>query len=202
MPTYPCDGSTTLVTREFRADPNLYESPNGQVAPIYQFYESARLAAHMYSLLCVYPYPAGPAPFAELAIRLRKELAVLEPGAITDQESKLLLWILFMGAIMTIGTPDRYCFVSALNTVSRSLEVESWQDVKSILATFLWLDMTNDVDGRDIWEEVSYKHRESTRFSSPASPVGPSIDIAIRSLSHSPTGTEEMLATEYPFSKI
>jgi hypothetical protein len=171
--------------------------------PIYQLYESTRLAAQMYSLLCVYPYPPGPAPFAELANLLRKELSRLDPETITEQESRLLLWILVMGAIMTVGTLDRYCFISALSTVSRQLQVESWQEMKSILASFLWLDMTNDIDGKDIWDELNYsssKHSGSTRFSSPTSSLGPSLDIAIRTPSASATAIEEMLAANYPFS--
>jgi hypothetical protein len=164
---------------------------------VHQLYECTRLAAQMYSLLCIYPYPPGPAPFEKLALRLRRELSGLDPATITEQESKLLLWILFMGSIMTIGTPDRLCFVSALSTVSRSLNLESWQDVKSVLSTFLWLDMTNDIDGRDIWDEVIFRNNGSTRFSSPSSSIGHSFDMTIRTLSRSSAETESPAADPY-----
>lgn len=98
---------------------------------------------------------------------------------------------------MTIGTSDRLCFVSALSTVSRSLKLESWQDVKSVLTSFLWLDMTNDIDGRDIWDEVIFKNSGSTRFSSPSSSVGPSIDMTIRTLSRSSAETESPASDLY-----
>jgi hypothetical protein len=171
--------------------------------PIYQLYESTRLAAQMYSLLCVYPYPPGPAPFGELAIRLRKELSSLNPKAITDQESRLLLWILVMGAIMTLGTLDRFYFISILSTVSSQLQIESWQEMKSILVAFLWLDMTNDIDGRDIWDELNHpssKHSGSTRFNSPCPSLVPSLDMTIRTRSTSATEIEEIPAADQPFS--
>ena len=156
----------------------------------------------MYSLLCVYPYPPGPAPFAELANRLRKELSSLDLAAITDKESKLLLWILFMGSIMVLGTPDSHYFVSALSAVVRSLQLESWQDAKAILTTFLWLDMTNDIDGRDVWDEISPSHHSgSTVFSSPSPSLGTSVDVTIHTLSRSSAETDELPAVEKPLSR-
>ncbi|KAE9370819.1 hypothetical protein N431DRAFT_468834 [Stipitochalara longipes BDJ] len=170
--------------------------------PIYQFYESTRLAAQMYSLLCIYPYPPGPAPFGELANRLRRELAGLDLITMTNQESKLLLWILFMGSIMVLGTPDRFCFVSALSTIAQSLQLESWQDAKSILTTFLWLDMTSDIDGKDVWDEVSSRrYSVSTIFSSPSPSLRRSVDGTIPTFSRSSAEAEELSAAGKPLSR-
>jgi hypothetical protein len=138
---------------------------------IYKFYEITRLAAQMYSVLCIYPYPPGPAPFADLATRLRRELSGLDQRTLTYEESKLLLWILAMGAIMTVGTFDRLSFIAATSPIARRLQLESWQDLKSVLITFLWLDMTNDIDGRDIWNEVSFQHHEHSESMTSGSPT-------------------------------
>ena len=32
--------------------------------------------------------------------------------------------------------------------------VASWEDMKKILVCFIWLDITNDVDGLRMWEEL------------------------------------------------
>jgi hypothetical protein len=171
---------------------------------IHRLYEGTRLAAEAYSLLCVYPYPRGHAPFAELASLLRKELSRLDLGNVSYEESRLLLWILVMGAIVTVGTLERLWFISTLGHVSGSLELESWQEMKSILATFLWLDMTNDVDGRDVWDEVGLscsKYSGSVRSSSLCPSLGLSLDMTIRTRSTSSADLEEKPTLDRPFSR-
>jgi hypothetical protein len=158
----------------------------------HQLYESTRLAAEMYCLLCVYPCPPTTAPFDRLATLLRKELSHLDQGNVSSEESKLLVWILVMGAIVTVDTSDRLWFISALSHLSRRLQLESWYDMKSILLTFLWLDMTNDMDGRDVWDEVSlsgYKYCAAARFNSSPS-VKSSRSMTIQARSTSPAETE------------
>jgi len=166
----------------------------------HQLYESTRLAAEMYSLLCVYPCPPTTAPFDKLAALLRKELSHLDQGSISDEESKLLVWILVMGAIVAVDTPGRSWFISALSHISRRLQLESWYDIKSILITFLWLDMTNDIDGRDVWDEVSlysYVCHEAVRSSSSTS-VGSSHNMSIGTQSYS-AETEEIKGVDQAF---
>jgi len=170
---------------------------------IYHLYESTRLGAQIYSLLCIYPYPAGPAPFAEAASRLKRELSNLDPRTISYEESKLLFWILVMGAIVTVGTFDRLWFITALGPVAYGLQVESWPDMKSLLLTFLWLSKTNDIDGRDVWDEVSsliFEHSKPVRFSSATPSVGSSHDMSIRTRSISSAEIEERPGDDQPFS--
>lgn len=168
----------------------------------HQFYESTRLAAEMYCLLCLYPCLPTTAPFDRLATLLRKELSHLDQGNVSYEESKLLVWILVMGAIVAVNTSDRAWFISALSHLSRRLQLESWYDIKSILLTFLWLDMTNDMDGRDVWDEVSlssYKYFGAARFSPPS--VGSSHNVSIRTRSTS-AETEEISAADQTFSTL
>jgi Fungal specific transcription factor domain len=168
----------------------------------HQLYESTRLAAEIYCLLCVYPCPPTTAPFDRLATLLRRELSHLDQRNISFEESRLLVWIFVMGAIVTVDTSDRLWFISALSHLSSRLQLESWYDMKSILVTFLWLDMTNDMDGRDVWDEVSlsrYKYCAAARFSSSPS-VESSRSMTIQTRSTSPPGTEEMLGANQLFS--
>ena len=169
---------------------------------VYHLYESTRLGAQIYSLLCIYPYPAGPAPFVEAASRLKRELSSLDPRTISYEESKLLLWILVMGAIVTVGTFDRPWFIHILGSVAYRLQVESWPDMKSLLLTFLWLSKTNDIDGRDVWDEVSssiFEHSRPVRFSSATPSVASSLDMSIRTRSISSAEIEENPGDQ-PFS--
>jgi hypothetical protein len=74
-----------------------------------------------------------------------------------------------MGAIVMVGTRRRSWFIAAMSSVSQSLPVDSWDDLKPILTTFLWLNMKNDIDGTDVWEEVSllqFRYDGAAQFSS------------------------------------
>lgn len=120
-----------------------------------RMYECTRLAARMYSLLVIFPVHHSTAPFGLHTSLLLKELSHFDAANISAQESKLFVWVLVMGAIMAVGTPDRFWFISALRPVASRLRLNSWEDMKALLVTFLWLDLTNDPDGRDVWDEVS-----------------------------------------------
>ena len=107
--------------------------PYAKCSGTYQLYESTRLAARMYSLLSVFPSHVSTAPFRQIAALLRIELLHRDPGIFSYGESKLLLWILVLGAIITVGTVDRQWFINALRPLSRRLKLDSWHDMKSIL---------------------------------------------------------------------
>jgi hypothetical protein len=198
------DQRNSIQHRLLSLPPHPYEQCSEGIC---RLYESTRLTAEVYSLLCVYPYPRGHAPFGELASLLRKELSGLDLGNVSYEESKLLLWILVMGAIVTVGALERLWFISTLRHVSGRLELESWQEMKSILTTFLWLDMTNDIDGSDVWDEVSpsrYKHGGSVGTGSPCSPypsLGLSLNMTIRTRSTSAADFEEKPTPDRPFSR-
>ena len=114
-------------------------------------YEATRLAATVYSLLVVFPIATSSAPFDELADRLR---TVLELSHDSISDLNLIMWILTMGAIAAVDSHHRSWFVSALRTVLESVSVGSWDDLKAILQSFLWLSSTSDADGLCLWLEA------------------------------------------------
>jgi hypothetical protein len=140
----------------------------------------------MYSLLVVLPVNRMTAPFEELAALLVKELSSLDSGKLSDEESKLLLWISVMGAIMTVGTLGRAYFTRQLVPIARRLQLNSWDDMKAILSTFLWLEMTNDVDGIDVWDDISRYNTDDQDPSSSSSQPFSSSNVTIRTLSNAP----------------
>lgn len=115
-------------------------------------YEPTRLAALTYSLLVIFPIYGSRAPFAELASQLRFSLSFLDLNR--QKPSKHFLWILVVGAIASLNTVNRAGFIWEVRQFSSRLMIKTWEDLKDVLGCFLWLDITNDIDGVKIWEEV------------------------------------------------
>jgi hypothetical protein len=123
----------------------------------------ARLGTVVYSLLVVFPIPAVAAPFHRLASDIKHHL--LEPAIRlwwTDA-SLLIFWATTLGAIASIGSPDRQWYCTILDKLTTQIGAENWADVKSRLGAFLWYEYTNDSDGVKLWREIE----ESNFFRTP-----------------------------------
>lgn len=118
-------------------------------------YESCRLAVIIYSFLVVFPLPPIIGPLETLTERLQYEISAA-PGFKDRKQStqNLHLWILTMGAIAAIGLPQRSWFLSAMQELMTDMGIQEWEEMRSILMSFLWHPMTNDPDGEDILSEM------------------------------------------------
>ncbi len=59
-----------------------------------------------------------------------------------------------MGAIASIGLPDRPWYLLRVMEVLDEFDMANWKDLKDLLKTFLWHPRTSDLDGLDIWKAV------------------------------------------------
>jgi hypothetical protein len=113
------------------------------------------LCGLIYSLLCVFPMPK--APFEGLVKKIRH---LLDSHDILrdNRPSGILLWALWMTGIACVGLPDRRWCVDLLRGQLRICRVNRWSDMRAILQEHLWLPITNDFDGIDLWEEITQSH--------------------------------------------
>lgn len=114
----------------------------------------ARLGTVIYSLLVVFPLPAIAAPFAQLAQEVRGQLSQPSVEARWSEASDLILWVTVMGAIASIGTPDRQWYLGILDRLTRRLMINTWTSMREHLRLFLWFEYTNDSDGLKLWREI------------------------------------------------
>jgi hypothetical protein len=137
---------------------------------------ACRLAATVYSFLCVFPISS--APFAKLATMLKKCLSTATFSQAWKDALELAVWIVTMAAIAAIGMEEREWFVAVLDRCLSRLRIESWEALKELLLKFLWLPSTNDADGYDLWLEVEesnpFRLGGTTEELSPESGGGPS----------------------------
>jgi hypothetical protein len=129
----------------------LYDNDSVVIEPLY---ECCRLAVIVYSFLVIFPIPPVAGPFEALAQQLGAEFTTVNLHDQNLSTSKLLLWVLMMGAIAAIGLPERRWFLSHIQTLSAHMGIAKWEEMKEILQLFLWLPSTSDPDGRDVYIEM------------------------------------------------
>jgi hypothetical protein len=109
-------------------------------------------AGMIYSALCVMPMRA--AAFSNLVRKLRRLFVANDFSEEWKVAPKLMTWIIVMVAIAAIGTPERAWAVMMLDRCLRRLAIHSWDGLQKLLSDFLWLPITNEFDGMDLWDEV------------------------------------------------
>jgi hypothetical protein len=117
-------------------------------------YECCRLAVIVYSFLIIFPLPPVEGPFEALTAQLQMDWIATGLDRPTKSRSRILLWILVMGAIAAIGLPERPWFLSQIRTLSRRMGIGDWEEIKHVLQSFLWLPSASDLDGQDLWIEM------------------------------------------------
>lgn len=116
-------------------------------------YQSLWLAASIYCLIVVFPYPAATAPFDLLASRLRGVMS--RDTMLWKDRPEVTLWLSFMGGLAALDAPyDRLWFAQAVQICSSCLQLATWREAKSVLGFFLWHGAVSDDDGRTLFEEA------------------------------------------------
>jgi Fungal specific transcription factor domain len=131
--------------------------PSSSTKP--NIYECCRLAALIYGVAVVYPIPNSYLVFEQLVQRLKTAIEVLDIKKFGIDLSGVLLWMVVLGGIAALDTPERSWFVSQLAFIVRTLDIEKWVEIENILETFLWLESACSEGGQLLWNEallVSY----------------------------------------------
>jgi len=107
---------------------------------------------HFHRYLQAKEIPAGALSDRAMIQKLKSCLSMAEAN--TAQARALFLWILFLGGAAVDGTKDRAWFVARLATTVIELQICRWEDAKSSLMTFLWVDRIHESSCRGLWDET------------------------------------------------
>ncbi|KIW70544.1 hypothetical protein PV04_02803 [Phialophora macrospora] len=136
-----------------------------RTAPADLQYEACRLACIAYSFLVIFPLPPVVGLFERLSKRL--QISVLQRRSPVDDlpyaRLAMQLWILTLGAVATIGLPERAWFVNELLPVMLRLGVDQWEQMEQLLRGFLWHPKTSERDGLDVYRDVMLQARMLSR---------------------------------------
>ncbi|OQD92424.1 hypothetical protein PENSOL_c041G01590 [Penicillium solitum] len=123
-------------------------------------YEACRLAALIFGVGVLFPIPAQNTPLNTLARLIQSVL--LQPsstGLWTSSSTHLpLIWVLTLGGIAANSTPERAWFASALGDITRKTGLNSWANIKSVLASMLWYDAACDTAAEALWQENASRY--------------------------------------------
>lgn len=117
-------------------------------------YECCRLTAMIFGVAIVLPVTNSYNILQTLVKRLKAaiEISRLESA---DECFDIYLWILILGGVAALDTPERPWFVSQLTLVAeRSKAGLDWVEVEKRLKTFLWLESACGVGRRRLWDDV------------------------------------------------
>lgn len=74
-----------------------------------------------------------------LTTRLRETMGNIDPISWTEAPPVIMSWMLFMGAAVALGRPERSWFVLHLSKLEISLDFRDWDSVKASLQSVLWV---------------------------------------------------------------
>ncbi|RDW84448.1 hypothetical protein BP6252_02038 [Coleophoma cylindrospora] len=72
-----------------------------------------------------------------------------------ERPSRLLLWLLFIGALSVFSDPDADAWLKPwLQSEVQSSGVHSWRELREGLKSFLWIDIVHDKPGQRIFDSI------------------------------------------------
>jgi hypothetical protein len=69
-------------------------------------------------------------------------------------ENPLIVWLLAVGGATAYKMPEREWFVDHLVVVTATMELQSWEEMRSCLQKVLWIDTHLDRPFKKLWDEV------------------------------------------------
>lgn len=106
-------------------------------------------------MLVVFPLPAANRPFRRLSGMVKTALVESGTPASWHSSPELLLWILVLGGIAAQNTEERPWFINTINGAAGMAAVSSWEELKQVMTTVMWMDSVCDLGGQTLWNEIS-----------------------------------------------
>ncbi|KAL4785207.1 hypothetical protein BJX76DRAFT_189589 [Aspergillus varians] len=82
-----------------------------------------------------------------LQLTIQKLSLSVEAGQENQTVKSVLLWTLFIGAVVVFKPTDDEWLIPITNTAMKALELSTWEDVKQVLAGFPWVNALHDRTG-------------------------------------------------------
>lgn len=134
--------------------PPASELPPSEFTPIY---EPLRYAMISYSILVVFTVLPSLAPFPRLSRLIKQAIIDYPVRKEWDlQMMHVLVWILVIGGIISSDEETGTWFAGLLGVVSSTIGINSWADLRVILASVVWVDHDEGLDprARAFWDKV------------------------------------------------
>lgn len=67
----------------------------------------------------------------------------------------LLLWLMAVGGVGAIGTPERKWFVGHMAVLMSAFGISTWQELRDALKRIIWHEFQDEATHRVLWEEIA-----------------------------------------------
>ncbi|KOC12328.1 hypothetical protein AFLA70_375g000961 [Aspergillus flavus AF70] len=99
-------------------------------------------------------YPQFGPVFPKPISALRLALATTIPAGFFQMLPEVLIWVLFIGAWSSRFLPERTFFVTELAAAVGRQRILSWQELRSLLLNFFYVDRVHQTALRGLWDEI------------------------------------------------
>ncbi|KNG82982.1 hypothetical protein ANOM_009112 [Aspergillus nomiae NRRL 13137] len=99
-------------------------------------------------------YPQLGPVFPKPISALRLALATTIPAGFFQMLPEVLIWVLFIGTWSSQLLPERTFFVTELAAAVRRQGIQSWQELRSLLLNFFYVDRIHQAALRGLWDEI------------------------------------------------
>ncbi|KAK3375797.1 hypothetical protein B0T24DRAFT_664915 [Lasiosphaeria ovina] len=113
--------------------------------------EAVRLALLAFAANVFLQWKIMGAGYAHLTAAFRSCFAQLAPSRV---DPRLLVWLLMVGAVSVLDTPEDAWLRMLLYANVRLCDVESWEDMRRLLGSFMWIGMTQDKPGKAMFQSL------------------------------------------------
>lgn len=148
-----------LTCRKNHAHHRLLSLPTGAelsefLGPKTSFYECCRLAALMFATAVLFPMPRSTGIPQRLVTEIKQGIEATSLEALFGGGVSFFIWLLMLTGVAAAGLPERPWFEGRLIDLLTLEGVSRWSEVKSILASFLWMDSACDGSAMDLWDDI------------------------------------------------
>jgi hypothetical protein len=79
---------------------------------------------------------------------------LLDPQLADQTSSQIMLWFLMVGAVSAFTTTDHPWLKNCLREHIDLCQVKSWNEMRGILKSFMWIGLLHDKPGKDIFDSI------------------------------------------------
>ena len=115
---------------------------------------SAALAGAIYLYLFLRGISVDSSIFDWMVALLKEDFQSFDSVIGRLYPEEILFWILFVGRAAAVGRNERYWFCARLDVSRRDLMLSSWEEAKSVLGRFAWIEGPADSEYKELWEEL------------------------------------------------
>ncbi|EXJ89127.1 hypothetical protein A1O3_02191 [Capronia epimyces CBS 606.96] len=79
---------------------------------------------------------------------------LLDPKLLDEAPSQLMLWLLMIGAVSAFTASDHPWLRDCLRKHINICQVKTWNEMRQVLKSFMWIGLLHDKPGKEIFEAV------------------------------------------------